>query len=315
MPSSFLRKQKRHFLSVSKSRGAGFNRGRPCGSLPDCGRYTGVFQYHNWGFNPLRVQISGLDPLRGYCSPRSGSLWGSPPFPCERLGNGLTVCMIGFACEGAERSCLVGSRRRKRGLRVGKHRSRVRHTRRTADTRQPIPKEYSERSFAHAIRQMDFWQLKLDQFKARADPIVKGWKSDYSSGLCSEHDVFHGDSYRRLRDRYHAVQRGISKGHMAARPLRMTFSMFLDKYYRLTQRGKGTVIDDLRSLFPVDTGYLGRPAEKKTSVSPSLSTRRKRGGSEYGRLSRSTCPHGRTLLSCPVCGKSSKPSKKVGYLN
>lgn len=68
---------------------------------------------------------------------------------------------IVHASNGAEKS-FRSPRRRKRGLRIGKRRSRGRHPRRSADVRQPFPKPPSARKVNHR-RRTDDWLVRASQ--------------------------------------------------------------------------------------------------------------------------------------------------------
>jgi hypothetical protein len=165
--------------------------------------------------------------------------WWSGPVP---FGD----CNVMKAVHTAERSGRA-NRRRKRGLRIGKARSREYHSRRSPRVRQPLPKEISSRQVTK-FTQLDFWAGRRAGFIERIGPRVSkdyqlGGGSDSTrvsrragSGLKNRHLNFDYISYRRDRAQYESLLSHARKVKVC-RPAFTRWLVFLDTHFRYSPPG------------------------------------------------------------------------------
>jgi len=157
--------------------------------------------------------------------------------------------------------------RRKRGLRKGKRRSRECHSRRSVPLRQPLPNEFSERSFKKVLTQFDFWELRISQFREKlAGPVKDGFLYLEVLGDLGWTKCFHAQIYRRYKSWYLSLRKKILSAHKGARPLVQTedldgdalFTAFLYKEFRWVPPHRGGV-EKYRSEILDDLVRLRRP--------------------------------------------------------
>jgi hypothetical protein len=217
------------------------------------------------------------------------------------LGHGRSM-KVGNRAEKSSRS----KRRRRRGLRSGKGRVR-------GDKPRPPPKRQtsstdntSSRTFRKFETQFDHWEKRIGEFKRRFAPTMERWIRDRGSRASADF-VFDMEDYRKWRNRFNTLQTHIRRSNIASRFLAVTWGFFLDKEFRWTFPGRPSIADDLYQMFlgTLSPGIPVRPANT-TAAHRSGSSPPVKGG--VGSLSRTKCPHGRSLLTCPVCAKGVKPS-------
>lgn len=223
--------------------------------------------------------------------------WWSGPVP---LGNGRTL----KAVHGAEKS--FGSKpRTRRGLRKGKKRVRGDKPRTLLPKRQtPGTDNISSRSFRKFETQFDHWEKRLGEFRRRFSPTMDRWNKERGESPDGDYS-FDMECYRVWRNRFNTLQTHIRRSNLASRFLAVTWSFYLHKEFGWTQGGQPSLADDLRSMFIglVTPGIPVRPVN--TTTDP---VRRARGGrknTSVASLAKNKCPHGRSLLTCPSCGKGS----------
>lgn len=223
------------------------------------------------------------------------------------------------ATNKAEKS--VGSKpRRKRGLRVGKRRSRGCHPRRSAPIRQAPPSGFSERSLCKAIDQYDFWELRIHQLKkALVYPVSKGFKG--APPRCE----FDGRLYRKFKNWYCDLRAHILKAHRSARMLVRTdnvnrdelFVSFLYREFKWvpphrggSEKYRSEILDDLVRLVRKD--FVNPPplSEKKRRRAEAARNRlEKKSRGATGKSMAPPCVHSSGQI-CRFCGCRTRPSSK-----
>lgn len=151
---------------------------------------------------------------------------------------------------GIERSCTT--RRRKRGLRVGKRRSRGGKPRRSVATRPPPSNECGERPIKRACREFDFWESKLtDVVRICKERALPGdWFN--TRGEPTPFALF-------VQRRLTAVNRGIKRSSKAAHPLMVpSLSFLVEKHLRLTWPGTESAFSVLSQLRPSERLAMAR---------------------------------------------------------
>jgi len=221
------------------------------------------------------------------------------------------------ATNKAEKS--VGSKpRRKRGLRVGKRRSRGCHPRRTAPIRQAPPSGFSERSLCKAIDQYDFWETRVHQIKkALVYPVSKGFKNS-STGM------FDGRQYRKFKTWYCDLRAHILRAHRSARMLVRTdnvnrdeiFVSFLYREFKWvpphrggSEKYRSEILDDLVRLVRKD--FVNPPplSEKKRRKAEAARNRLEKKSRGAGKSVAVPCVHSSGQI-CRFCGGRTRPSSK-----
>jgi hypothetical protein len=164
------RKSKRYLFGEFKGRGTRCKVGGPVGGLDRLSIWISKLAWgREWSENPWAWCVSrayGFDLRQAYAD--WALVFGSP---APRAAG----CVPVKAGEGAEKSCR-SRRRRKRGLRKGKRRSRVRHTRRTAPLRQPLSKTPRDRKLDH-YRRSEKWLISASEaLRIDAKKFIKSSK-------------------------------------------------------------------------------------------------------------------------------------------
>jgi hypothetical protein len=201
--------------------------------------------------------------------------------------------------------------RRKRGLRIGKARSRVGKTRRSPDVRQPLPREISTRQVAK-FTQVDFWVSRRSDFIERIRPWVK---EDYqyvhrdgpgsisrdvgrrnNNGLKNRHLNFDHKLYRSHRTQYEALLRK-ARLVKVCRPVFTRWLVFLDTHFRYSPPGVLPATQYLEDaiLFSRDSVFDHLKPGKKTPGRQVLSANlkgRRGSGSSTKKSSGSSSPSG-----------------------
>jgi len=160
--------------------------------------------------------------------------------------------------------------RRKRGLRVGKLRSRGCHPRRLAQARQPPPKVVTSKLIRKLVSQQEYWGKRRSEFVERLRPIVSK-KFEKRSRTAMYGTVFDDVAYRRWRNQYETL-----KSRVLCKAAKLTFPrwlVFLDTYYHFSPPGVRRSEDYLFDLIlgNKDLDEKKPPARKRPgSKSPSV---------------------------------------------
>jgi hypothetical protein len=164
----------------------------------------------------------------GVCKTARGFRWSYPIPWGDSIADGKGDIVAMKAKEGAERS--LGSPRRKRGLRLGKARSRGGKPRRSPITIRPKSSDdTSSRSIVRACVQLDYWYEKEDAFvkRIRRFPELEDWV-DVIYTKRGTRSVRPNLRYLAARAGWDRIRKGMLRGSKALAPRCCSFRHLLE---------------------------------------------------------------------------------------